>query len=326
MNHSQQKTIVSVTMITYNQENYIREAIEGVLMQVCDFGVELILSDDGSNDNTEAIVSNIIDNHPNGHWINYVKHSANKGMINNFLWSLSQAKGKYIALCEGDDYWTDPRKLQKQVDFMEENSDCSMCYHSVRHSFMTNNMVDQIVGPKSSVNIKYTSKEFIKSKYARTVTLLIKTSVFNNAPTWMLDSPIGDYPLQMLCALRGNIGYIGGNPMAVYRVGVPGSTNHGRFGSKEEQKKWMRKRLYNYKKSRDLFNKNSDLEYHDIIKEQKQQFSFAMLYQGLDNFSRLEMLKLYIEYIPFPLKMERKYFRFWIRFLLGPKLYKSLKK
>ncbi|WP_245574878.1 glycosyltransferase [Aequorivita capsosiphonis] len=313
-------------MITYNQESYIKQAIEGVLMQVCDFGVELIISDDNSNDTTKEIVSDIIKDHPNGHWIKYVKHSNNLGMIKNFLFSLNGAKGKYIALCEGDDYWTNPSKLQEQVDFMDINNDCSMCYHSVRHRYMTNNMVDRIVGPKSSVNIKYTSEEFIKNKYARTVSLLIRSSVFQKVPKWPLDSPIGDYPLQMLCALQGNIGYIGGEPMAVYRVGVSGSTNNGRFGTKEEQKRWMRKRLYNNKKSRDLFNENSDYKYHQIIKEQKQKFSFGMLDQGLTNFNRFEMLKLYKEYIPYPIKLERKYFRFWFRFLIGPKLFDSFKK
>lgn len=326
MNNSQQKTIVSVTMITYNHENYIKQAIEGVLMQVCDFGVELIVADDGSNDTTEAIVKEVISNHPNGHWIKYVKHPVNKGMINNFVWSQKQAKGKYIALCEGDDYWTDSLKLQKQVDFMEDNEDCSMCYHSVQHVFMTENKLEKTVSLKTIENLKFTSEEFIKSKYARTVTLLIRLSVFQNYPKWMLESPIGDYPLQMLCALRGNIGYIGGEPMAVYRVGVSGSTNHGRFGSKEEQKAWMRKRLFNYKKSRDLFNQNSGFKYNQIIQQQKQKFSFGMLYNGLDIFNRLEMLKLYKEYIPHPLKMNRVYFRFWIRFFMGAKLYKSLKK
>lgn len=321
-----QNTKVSVIIITYNQESHIKQAVEGVLMQVCDFDIELILGDDGSLDETETLVKDIIKNHPNGHWIKYVKHVVNKGMIKNFMWSLNHAKGQYIAICEGDDYWTHPLKLQKQVDFMVNNPDCSMCYHSVRHVFMTENMKDKTVGPKSSVNVKYNSEDYIKSKYARTVSLLIRSSVFQNVPKWTFDSPIGDYPLQMLCALRGNIGYIGGEPMAVYRVGVSGSTNHGRFGTKEEQKRWMRKRLYNNKKSRDLFNKNSGYKYHQIIKHQKQKFSFGMLDQGLTNFNRFEMLKLYKEYIPYPIKLERKYFRFWFRFLIGAKLYDSFKK
>ena len=110
-----EKIMVSVIMITYKHESYIAEAIEGVLKQECDFELELIIADDCSPDSTEQIVKEIINNHPNGHWIRYTKHQTNLGMINNFIWSVKQSNGKYLALCEGDDYWTDPLKLQKQA-------------------------------------------------------------------------------------------------------------------------------------------------------------------------------------------------------------------
>ncbi len=114
---------VSVVMITYQQEPFIKQAIEGVLMQQCNFEIELIIANDCSPDNTESVVNNSIKNHPNGSWIKYTRHSKNKGMMGNSLWSLEQAQGKYIAICEGDDYWTDPLKLQRQVDFLEQNDD-----------------------------------------------------------------------------------------------------------------------------------------------------------------------------------------------------------
>lgn len=117
------KPTVSVVMITYNHEAFIAEAIEGVLMQDADFPIEFIIADDCSPDRTNEIVQNYISNHPNGKWITYTRHPNNKGMMPNFIWALEQAKGKYIALCEGDDYWTDPLKLQKQVDFLEGNED-----------------------------------------------------------------------------------------------------------------------------------------------------------------------------------------------------------
>jgi glycosyltransferase involved in cell wall biosynthesis len=123
--------LVSVVMITYNHEAYIAEAIEGVLMQEVDFPVEFIIADDSSPDRTAEIIKKYIKNHPNGHWIVYTRHETNKGMMPNFIWALQQAKGKYIALCEGDDYWTDPLKLQKQVDFLEANQAYSGCAHEV---------------------------------------------------------------------------------------------------------------------------------------------------------------------------------------------------
>lgn len=118
-----QNPIVSVCMITYAHEKFIREAIEGVLMQECNFEVELIIANDCSPDNTDEVIQDILNNHHKSHWIKYIRHKENKGMMPNFIYALQQCKGKYIALCEGDDYWTDPLKLKKQVEFLEGNEE-----------------------------------------------------------------------------------------------------------------------------------------------------------------------------------------------------------
>lgn len=118
--------LVSVIMVTYGHENYIKYAIEGVLMQQCDFEIELIIANDCSPDETEKVIKSIIENHPKGHWIKYTKHEINKGAEENFVWATKQCTGKNIALCEGDDYWIDPYKLQKQLDFLESNEDCGL--------------------------------------------------------------------------------------------------------------------------------------------------------------------------------------------------------
>lgn len=122
--------VVSVVMITYNHEKYIRQAIESVLMQVCDFSIELILCNDRSTDQTDEIVKDIIENHKNGKWIKYYNHDKNIGMMPNFLFALSKAKGKYVALCDGDDYWLTNNKLKKQVMFLESNFDVVGCFHN----------------------------------------------------------------------------------------------------------------------------------------------------------------------------------------------------
>jgi glycosyltransferase involved in cell wall biosynthesis len=141
--------MVSVVMITYNQEEYIRDAIMGVLNQKVSFDVELIIADDSSPDNTRDIVENIQNNHRSGHWIKYTKHSQNKGMMNNFSWSLKKAKGKYIALCEGDDYWTDPQKLQKQVEFLENYPNHNLCVSGYeKYNVYTKEVYDVITIPE----------------------------------------------------------------------------------------------------------------------------------------------------------------------------------
>jgi glycosyltransferase involved in cell wall biosynthesis len=123
-------TLVSVVMITYNHGKYIKQAIEGILMQKTNFNVELIIANDCSTDNTHKEINDIIKKYNGLINIRYYNHTQNKGMMENFIWTLNKAKGNYIALCEGDDYWTDPYKLQKQVDFLEENEDYSLCSHN----------------------------------------------------------------------------------------------------------------------------------------------------------------------------------------------------
>jgi glycosyltransferase involved in cell wall biosynthesis len=144
--------LVSVVMITYNHQNYISEAIEGVLMQECRFDIELLIADDNSPDNTESIVQSFAC-HPNFNRVKYTKHKENKGMMPNFIWALEQCKGKYIALCEGDDYWTDPLKLQKQVDFLEGNEEYGLIHTDVNHLYEINGQTSAAYNKTKGVNI-----------------------------------------------------------------------------------------------------------------------------------------------------------------------------
>lgn len=121
--------LVSIIMMTYGHQYYIADAINGVLLQKVNFDVELLIADDCSPDTTKEIVESIVDQSPSNFRIRYVRHEINKGISDNFLWAARQITGKYVALCEGDDYWTDPEKLQKQVDFLDKNTDYSFCCH-----------------------------------------------------------------------------------------------------------------------------------------------------------------------------------------------------
>lgn len=125
------KPLLSIVMITYNHESYIQEAIEGVFKQKTNFQIELIIANDTSPDDSDWVIRDCLKNVPQNIIVNYVRHENNKGMMSNFIWALKQCKGKCIAICEGDDYWTDPYKLQKQVDFLEANEDYSLCFHNV---------------------------------------------------------------------------------------------------------------------------------------------------------------------------------------------------
>ncbi len=190
------KPLVSVDMITYKHEAFIKQAIEGVLMQETNFEYHLIIADDCSPDNTEAIVRNIIATHPKGHTIKYFRHEKNIGMQANGMFAGQQCKGKYIAICEGDDYWTDPLKLQKQVDFLENNSEFSLVGHWAVNS---NN---KTIGVFDKEDFAF------EDIYFRSLSIPTASIVFRNnieMPKWVKKVYGGDRALIFLCANSGKL-------------------------------------------------------------------------------------------------------------------------
>tara|TARA_R110002072_G_scaffold30097_11_gene94411 strand:+ start:5829 stop:6680 length:852 start_codon:yes stop_codon:yes gene_type:complete len=200
-------------MITYNQEVFIRDAIEGVLMQHVNFPVELLIADDTSPISTSLIVQEYIENHPKGHWIRYVRHSENKGMMGNFVWALENCKGKYIALCEGDDYWTDPLKLKKQVEFLELNKNYSLVSHYSKKISFKNN-ISTIIGKldRDNYSLEDIDYHFLPIP---TASICFRKSFF--IPDWFFQVYGGDRALIFLCSQHGKVkimDFIG----SVYRV------------------------------------------------------------------------------------------------------------
>ncbi len=172
--------MVSVVMITYGHEQLVKQAIEGVLMQQCDFEVELIIANDCSPDNTDSVVDQLKKNHTNSSWIKYTRHTTNKGMTSNFIWALEQVTGKYIALCDGDDYWTDPLKLKKQVDFLEENTGYSLCCGGyISQNTITDEKKEIVMGKydlKDKNGFSFTLKEMEKDWITKTFTSVFRSN------------------------------------------------------------------------------------------------------------------------------------------------------
>jgi len=208
---------ISVCLITYNQGRYISDAILGGLMQQYPGDIEIIVADDHSDDNTEQLVKEIIATHPNGSWIHYTKHAKNKGMMLNLIWTLSQCTGKYVATCEGDDYWTDPSKLLKQVECLEMNGDCVMCFHKVAILQTSGEVVNDFI---THVPVNYETIQALAASgnYIHTPTVMFR-NLWHEFPDEFYVSPLGDYFHYMLLAERGIIKMLP-ECMAVYRNGV----------------------------------------------------------------------------------------------------------
>jgi len=254
---------VSVIMITYKHEQFIAKAIEGILMQKCDFEVELIIADDCSPDKTEEKVFQIIKNHPKNSWIKYTKHKTNKGMISNFNWALNQCKGKYIAMCEGDDYWTDPLKLQKQVDFLEANEEYSACGHTAK--ILYENTGREELYPDITENKTCTYQHTIEKWIMTTASIVFR----NNIEVFDKMEKIYSYRNiisgdQILLATLGHIGdiLIMHEAMSVYRKHDGGISNWG------DPKEIWKDHIYMFKIFKKIFNSkfNYVLNYRILIK------------------------------------------------------------
>jgi len=193
---------VSVCMITYGHEKFIAEAINGVLMQECDFEVELIIANDCSPDKTDEVIQKVIDSHPKSSWIKYIKHDENIGMMPNFIFAMQQCKGEYVALCEGDDYWTDPLKLQKQVGFLEDNPNYNICFHNV-NVLQDGNIKEDTMTAKISETT--TINDLAKGNYMHTCSVVFRNNLFAKFPDYFKKAPVGDYFLHLLNARYGNI-------------------------------------------------------------------------------------------------------------------------
>ena len=203
------KTIifVSVCMITYNHEKFISEAIEGVLMQKTDFPIELIIGEDCSTDKTREICIEYQRKYPN--IIKLLLSEQNKGSIRNFIETMQAAQGKYIALCEGDDYWTDSYKLQKQVDFLEKNEGFVGCFHNSEERYYNNYQKSSTLYLNFSSDRTVTINDLTQANIVPTASVVFK----NNLPKelfsdYFKELPVGDWPLHLLLLRSGNYYYI----------------------------------------------------------------------------------------------------------------------
>lgn len=222
------EVLVSVNCITYNHEDYIAQAIEGFLNQKTNFEFEILIGEDCSTDQTLKIVEEYRALNP--HKIRLITSDRNVGAMNNSYRLLEASKGKYIALCEGDDYWTDPYKLQKQVDYMEGNPDCTFCFHNGTVINAKTDQQEREVIPWMGSNRKYyygKNHSYDAGKlallgYIPTASFLFPKELLRNLPDWCATSVVGDNVIKLITTSHGYAYYID-EVMCAYRFGVRGS-------------------------------------------------------------------------------------------------------
>jgi len=246
---------VSVAMIAYNHEAYIAEAIESVLMQRTNFALELVVGEDCSADATRSIVCGYRDRNPDR--MHVLLQRRNIGMIPNFVTTLEACQGEYIALCEGDDYWTDPRKLQKQVDFLDAHPECSMCFHNVT-ILEDDGDTQSRLRYASDQKRMWSIEDIVFRNPISTCSVVFRNGLIDEFPAWYYTLPMGDWPLWVLLAMEGPAGYIH-EDMATRRV-----HSRGMFTGRNVVE-WASSLLHAY----DVMDKSLDFVYHERIQQGK---------------------------------------------------------
>lgn len=277
-----EEIIVSVCMITYNHEKFIREAIEGVLMQKTTFPIELIIGEDCSTDLTRKIVEEYAEKYPK--LIRILLPEENLGMSENFIETMQAARGKYIALCEGDDYWTDPYKLQKQVDFLDNNKKYDLCSH--KFDILDNEFKEEHISRFSPIisddlnGVEFSFKDNLKEWHSQTLTLVFRSDVFNQFDLSGFKN-FCDFHLCYLMTMK-KFAYCMNFVGAVYRL------NDGGVFSKQSLE---RKTYLGYYTTKDLYNNINDGLAKDIYIENRKAF--------FENFLRLSLLKKHYSFVLF---------------------------
>ncbi len=210
--------MVSIFSLAYNHEAFIEKAIESWLMQKTNFRFEAVIGEDNSTDNTRKIVFDYAERYPD--IIRVVTSGSNVGMRENSVRTRAACTGKYIAFCEGDDYWIDPLKLQKQVDIMEANPNLSLCFHDAIIFWDDKSRQPDYFCPKDLKEIT-TTEDIINDWYIPTASMLMVNEYVMKQPDWFVNVYNGDWALQMILSTKGDIRYIN-EPMSVYRKNMGG--------------------------------------------------------------------------------------------------------
>jgi glycosyltransferase involved in cell wall biosynthesis len=211
---SRATTKVTVVITTYNHERFINDALEGVLMQQTDFDFDVVLIEDCSTDRTRDIVSEYQKAHPDK--IKLVLSEVNKCDNSEFMKAILSSPSQYIAVLDGDDYWTSPLKLQKQVDYLDRHPECSICFHDVTIISDDGDQPPRNSQPPDQKEIS-TLEDLFDGCFIMTCSVLLRQNVFDEFPSWYNNDKSADWSLFVLAAQHGMVGYIN-EVLAVYRL------------------------------------------------------------------------------------------------------------
>jgi glycosyltransferase involved in cell wall biosynthesis len=233
---------VSVATVTYNHEPFLEQAVESGLAQRTNFPFEIVIGEDCSTDGTRAVARRLAAKHPDR--VRLLLRESNLGLTRNTAATLSDCRGEYIAILEGDDFWIDPNKLQRQADYLDANPDCAWCF--TRAKVVDENGAVLDVPPVVwNVQEKYSLADYLDRKFQpRFCTVMFRRGLFTKYPDWFFRMGTADFPIHVFNTYPdGKIGFIDAE-MSAYRVHAGGVWSQGMNpGAPEGQTPEARRRL-----------------------------------------------------------------------------------
>ncbi len=212
--------LLTVVVTTYNHERYIEQALDGVGAQVTRFAFEVVVLDDCSTDRTPAIVRRMAESSPVP--MTLVQPPQNNNNLELFASAIDSSGSRYIAILDGDDYWTDEHKLQRQVDFLEDHPDCVLSFHNVlldHHDDTSPPRPEYAPGQLPTFSDR---DDLWRGNFVRTAAVVFRRDRFKSLPSWYKTCPFGDWELFYFLAGFGRLGYLD-EPMAAYRIHQQGA-------------------------------------------------------------------------------------------------------
>ncbi|MBO6251461.1 MAG: glycosyltransferase [Muribaculaceae bacterium] len=213
--------LVTVQCLVYNHEPFLRQCLDGFVMQETSFPFEVLIHDDASTDGSAAIIREYAEKYPDiirPIFETENQHAKHDGSLRRIVHGALNPASKYVALCEGDDYWTDKYKLQKQVSFLESHPEYNMCCNrTLLYSEKDKRMIAENHCYDSTRDVEIKDVVRRTGLYISTCSIVYRKTMRPDFGKYRQLAPVGDYPLQILCALKGKIRYFD-EPMSVYRV------------------------------------------------------------------------------------------------------------
>lgn len=279
---------VSILIITYNQHKFIRKAIDSALAQQTTFPVEILVGDDFSTDGTRMIIEEYERNYPGR--VTGVLHERNLGKNGgiNLLKTLKQAKGEYYALMDGDDYWTDPLKIQKQADQLDAHPDYSAVFHNALITYEDGKPAHLLNG--ADMKPYYTLDDLIGEEeiwFMATSSTMFRNNI-REYPAWFSESSSGDIPRLILKAKLGKIGYLP-DVMSVYRKNPAGASFH----DNERDEAFLRNRISMYS----AINRELGFRYDHLLRRNIARYYRMMLDAKQYEQSYFRRAKLALKYL-----------------------------